>query len=156
MTKSRRLRSSGATPGYARCKGVDEPLLGHHMFFRANSFAGNFAPCSLNQLGSLSQEASLGARACMVTKCINAVAAPSFRGAPATARREREWKPESATQCDLHGFGCQRGVRIAAWGWPGAKRRRADQPRSAGVQRVLGCEPIGAPGADVLRASRPS
>ena len=48
------------------------------------------------------------------------------------ARREWEWEPDSATQCSLHDFGCERGVGIAWDGLEtGAKRRRADQPGNA-------------------------
>ena len=82
--------------GDAWCSGVDEPLLGHHVSLRPDGFASNFAPNPFNKFGPPSQEACPRTREC-VAECINAAAARRFRGAPATARREQEWKPEPAT-----------------------------------------------------------
>ena len=68
--------------------------LGHHVSLRPCGFTSNFAPNAFNKFGPSSQEACPRTRECVVSACISVAA---FRGAPATAKREREWKPEPAT-----------------------------------------------------------
>ena len=72
-----RIAAEGSAPWWGtaivrhdtRRGGVDEPLLGHHVSLRSNSFAGNLEP---TKLGSPSHEASRGAREHMVTESPNA------------------------------------------------------------------------------------
>ena len=131
------VKASAIVRRDTRCGGVDEPLLGHHVSFRPNSFAGNLAPRSLNQLGSPSQEASAGPRKCMLTKCIH-----QLGGHTQVPRRSRNGQARAgvgAGVCDAMRFAWFRARARCGdqWGWPGAKRRdvrqHMTQPYSPGL-----------------------
>ena len=80
----------------AWCSGVDELLLGHHVSLRA-----------------------LRLREPLCTKPVQQVwpAKPGGQSAGTQVRRrERDWKPEPATQRDLHCFGCEQVWGIAGDG----------------------------------------
>ena len=115
-------------------RGVDEPLwgwLGHHVSLMQALYgvACKFASSS----GGLSADMRVRG----LVERISAAAAPSFRGVPATARREREWKPEPATQRDLH---CQKRQQhvVAEEKLPRTRRRvLPPMPPFTGARRSL-------------------